>query len=211
MISDPKLKLNSLTAMDPFIGQLMCVGFNFAPNGWAVCDGSLLSISQNSALFSLLGTAYGGNGTTTFGLPDLRGRVPVGMGTGPGLPNVAQGEVFGSSTTTILVSNLPAHAHGIPPAQVSGAACISGPATTNNPAGAYPASVEIAVNDGGNGATATALAYATGTPTGTLAGGASIPASSTGITGGSQPIDNQPPSLGMNWIIATQGIYPSRQ
>jgi microcystin-dependent protein len=132
------------------------------------------------------------------------------MGTGPGLPNVAQGEVFGSSTTTILVSNLPAHAHGLQSSPGSGAPCFNGPATTNNPAGAYPASVEIAVNDGGNGATATALAYAT-SANANMAGGGSGPGSSTGITGGSQPIDNQPPSLGMNCIIALQGIYPTRQ
>ena len=215
LVSDPKpkLKLNtSILMAEPFLGQLMCVGFNYAPSNWAFCQGQLLSIGQNSALFSLLGTTYGGNGTTTFALPDLRGRVPVGMGTGPGLPNVAQGESFGSSTTTILQSNLPAHAHGIPAAQVSGAACINAAATTNNPTGAYPAAVEVAIPDPSGGGTiaGTALAYATGTPTGNLAGGGAIPATSTGITGGSQPIDNQPPSLGLNWIIALQGVYPMR-
>ena len=196
---------------DPFIGEIKLVGFNFAPRNYAFCSGQSLSINQNTALFALLGTTYGGNGTTTFNLPDLRGRVAVGMGSGPGLQNVAQGEVFGSPTTTILSSNLPAHAHGIPALQATGAACINGPANTNNPTGAYPASVEIAVNDpNGGGVTATGMAYATGSPTGNLAGGVTIPASSTLPTGSSIPIDNQPPSLGLNYIIALQGMFPSR-
>ena len=196
---------------DPFVGEIKLVGFNFAPRGYAFCNGQLLSIAQNNALFALLGTMYGGNGQTTFGLPDLRGRVAVGMGTGPGLPNVAQGEVFGSATTTILTSNLPVHYHGIPATQVTGAACISGAANTNNPAGAYPASVEITVNDpSGGGVTATAMGYASDNPNGNLAGGGTVPAGSTLPTGSGLPVDNLPPSLGLNYIIALQGIFPSR-
>src|SRR3954470_3548696 len=87
--------------VDPFIGELRLFGFNFAPRGWALCQGQLLSISQNSALFSLLGTMYGGNGQTTFGLPDLRGRTPVGFGQGPGLSNRGQGESGGGESVTL--------------------------------------------------------------------------------------------------------------
>ena len=87
----------SRSSSDPFIGEIMTVGFNFAPRGWAFCEGQLLAISSHTALFSLLGTTYGGDGRTTFGLPDLRGRVPLGVGTGPGLPSVGWGEKLGTA------------------------------------------------------------------------------------------------------------------
>jgi microcystin-dependent protein len=96
---------------DPYVGELMCVGFNFAPNGWAVCQGQTMSISQNTALFSLLGTYYGGNGITTFALPDLRGRFPMGMGQAPGGTLRTIGDITGTETRTLLAANLPAHAH----------------------------------------------------------------------------------------------------
>ena len=95
--------------MEPFIGQIQAFGFNFAPQGWAQCNGQLLSIAQNTALFSLLGTMYGGNGQTTFGLPDLRGRFPLHMGQGPGLPFYTQGEIGGTPSITLLTQNLPAY------------------------------------------------------------------------------------------------------
>ena len=97
--------------MEPFIGQIMMVGFNFAPRGWALCDGSLLPINNNQALFSLLGTTYGGDGRTTFQLPDLRGRVPMHQGTGPGLPNHRIGEKGGVENVTLTVAQMPAHTH----------------------------------------------------------------------------------------------------
>ena len=210
-----KLKLNtSIIMSEPFLGEIKCVGFNFAPRGYAFCDGHMMSIAQNSALFALLGTTFGGNGQTTYALPDLRGRAAVGMGTGPGLQNVAWGQAFGSPTTTILNSNLPSHAHGTLPTQGSvSIPCNPAAGTTNDPTGAYPAAVQITVDDPGGAVTATAKAYASGpaTPSVNLAAGtASIPAGSTGLTGGNQPIDNQPPSLGLNYIIAIQGIFPSR-
>jgi microcystin-dependent protein len=116
---------------EPFIGEIRTVGFNFAPRGWAMCDGQLLAITQNTALFSLLGTTYGGDGRTTFGLPDLRGRVAVHPGNGPGLPPVSWGQKAGSPTTTLSAANLPAHTH-----DVRGS---SGAQTTNRTTGAYQA------------------------------------------------------------------------
>jgi microcystin-dependent protein len=112
---------------EPFLGQLMAVPYNFAPNGWAFCEGQFLPISEYTALFSLLGTTYGGDGTTNFALPDLRGRVPIGVGQGPGLSNFELGEVGGAETTTAV----PAHTHTLP--------ANAGLATTDAPAGAVPA------------------------------------------------------------------------
>jgi microcystin-dependent protein len=99
--------------MEPFIGQIQAFGFNFAPRGWAQCHGQLLSISANTALFSLLGTTFGGDGRTTFGLPDLRGRSIVGMGNGPGLSNISWGEKGGAENHTLTVGQMPAHTHNI--------------------------------------------------------------------------------------------------
>src|SRR5687768_7076897 len=96
---------------EPFIGQIILFGGNFAIRGYALCNGQLLSIAQNTALFSILGTTYGGNGQTTFALPDLRGRAPLHWGQGPGLPNVSLGEVGGSTTQTLTVNQMPAHSH----------------------------------------------------------------------------------------------------
>src|SRR5215213_5449370 len=96
---------------EPFVGEIRIVGFNFAPRGWAMCNGQILPIAQNTALFSLLGTTYGGNGQTTFALPDLRSRVPIHFGQGPGLSNYDLGQVSGTESDTLIVNNLPAHTH----------------------------------------------------------------------------------------------------
>src|SRR5688572_6320685 len=96
---------------EPFLGEIRMVGFNFAPQGWAFCQGQLMSIAQNSALFSLLGTTFGGDGQTTFALPDYRGRSSVGMGSGPGLTNIVQGEKSGTENVTILSTQMPVHTH----------------------------------------------------------------------------------------------------
>lgn len=168
--------------MDPFIGQLMCVGFNYAPVGWAQCNGQLMSIAQNTALFSLLGTMYGGDGVTTFGLPDLRGRVPVSFGQGPGLQNYTQGQMAGSETVTLLSQQIPAHTH-----TVMGSNAEAG---STQPLDSVPAA-------GGS--------YAA-TPN-TAMSAAMIPASG----GGNQPHENRQPFTVLNWIIATEGVYPSRQ
>src|SRR5215211_4319727 len=98
---------------EPFIGQIMLVPYNFAPRGWAFCAGQILPIAQNTALFSLLGTTFGGNGQTTFALPDLRGRAPIGQGQGPGLSNISLGEAAGTETVTLLSTNMPAHSHTV--------------------------------------------------------------------------------------------------
>ena len=116
---------------EPFVGEIRIFGFNFAPRGWALCAGQLLSISQNTALFSILGTNYGGNGTSNFGLPDMRGRIPLGSGQGPGLSPVAVGEQSGTESVTVVVSNMPVHRHG--------AGCASGDGDSYAGSGAVPA------------------------------------------------------------------------
>jgi len=168
--------------MDPFIGELRLFGFNFAPVGWAICQGQLLPISTNTALFSLLGTLYGGNGQTTFGLPDLRGRAPLGFGQGPGLSSYDQGQAGGSEQVTLLAPQLPPHNHSV-------AAASS--ATAKNPAGAVPA------------VTGAGASYGTSTDL-------SMSPTMVGGGGGSQPHENRPPYLALNWCIALQGVYPSR-
>jgi microcystin-dependent protein len=168
--------------MEPFLGQLSLFGFGFPPRGWAKCDGQILPIAQNTALFSLLGTTYGGDGRTTFALPDLRGRVPVHQGQGPGLSNYDLGEVLGAESVTLTTQQLPPHGHGI-----QGAAT----AASKSPSGAVPG-----YNDAGS-------SY--GPPDGTqMANTMCQP------TGAGQPHENRQPTLAMNWCIATEGIFPSR-
>jgi len=169
---------------EPYIGEIMLVAYNFAPRGWADCNGQLLPISQYTALFSLLGTTYGGNGQTSFGLPDLRGRVPVHAGTGPGLGEVALGEVGGAQAVTLLTSQMPTHSHGVP-----APAATNDRATTNRPDGKVPARGG-SYADGGSDHLGTS--------------------STTNATGQGQPHENRPPFLGLRYVIALEGIYPSR-
>lgn len=166
---------------EPFIGEIRLVPYNFEPRGWAFCNGQLLPISQNTALFSLLGTNYGGDGRTTFALPDLRGRVAVSQGTGPGLSNVVLGEVGGAEQVTLTQAQMPAHGHL---ASVCGAG-----ATANRPAGQVPSA-------GGS--------YAASSDGGTFN------PSFVQNSGGSQPVGTRPPYLGLSYIIALEGIFPSR-
>lgn len=168
---------------EPYIGEISMFGGNFAPRGWALCDGQLLAIAQNTALFSLLGTTYGGNGTTTFALPDLRGRAPVHAGQGPGLSPLPLGAAAGQATVSLTAANLPPHAHAVTPP------VTNTPRTTNRPAGASPAR-------GG--------AYSSASPAET---GASF---TTASTGGGQPVNNMQPYLAVNFIIALVGIFPPR-
>ena len=167
---------------------------NFAPRGWAFCDGQLLSIAQNTALFSLLGTTYGGNGTVTFGLPDMRGRVVISPGQGPGLSYYDLGQMGGVETETLLQTQLPAHTHPVTATaqiQVSEA-----PQATEEPAGAFLTNTPNAFYDGA------------GVPGQTLGGVSStvqvLPA------GSNQPISVLQPYLAINYIICMEGIYPSR-
>jgi microcystin-dependent protein len=176
--------------MEPFIGTILTVGFNFAPVGWALCNGQLLSISQNTALFSLLGTTYGGDGVTTFALPNLQGRVPVHQGNGAGLSPYTIGQVGGAEGATLTINNLPSHNH---PAN-----CNNTPGANVSPTGSFWAEA----NPGGRDPVATP-SYAS-TTTGVMASGA------IGPVGGNQPFGVVQPYLCINFIIALQGIYPSR-
>jgi len=168
--------------VEPFIGQIQLFAFGWAPVGWAVCNGQLLAISSNTALFSLLGTTYGGDGRTTFGLPDLRGRVPLGLGQGPGLGNYDLGQAGGTEAVTLTVAQLPAHNHGMQG---------SGSATSKSPANLVP------------GFNSASSAYG-------AADGTQMAANFCGNQGGSQPHENRQPYLTACYCIATAGIYPSR-
>lgn len=183
-------------------------GGNFAQRGWAFCQGQILSIAQNTAVFSLLGTTYGGNGTTTFQLPDLRGRVPVGAGQGPGLPSIIQGEVAGTTTTTLLITNMPAHNHTATPSLTVSQSASTAAATTNIPGNTLvPATLPTI---GGGPSSTTIKGYAAQDNTATLASSAVSGSINVGIAGGSQPFSNMQPYLGMNYIICLEGIFPSR-
>jgi len=170
--------------MTPFVGQIQAFGFNFAPRGWAKCDGQLLAISQYNALFSLLGTMYGGDGRTTFGLPDLRGRSIVGIGTGPGLSNIKQGEKGGSENATLTINNMPNHNHSV---QVQ----------VNTGVGSEPDPTGFIANEpNGFAEDATANAHLGGVTQASVGGGQSF-----GI---------RSPFLGIEVCIALEGVYPSR-
>lgn len=171
--------------MDPFIGQIIMFAGNFAPQGWAFCDGQLLSIQQNQALFAILGTTYGGNGQTNFALPDLRGRVAVHPGQGPGLSNYALGQKAGSENVTLTINQIPGHVHAFSPG------CSTDSPNSNTPSNCVPAVPE---NE---------QIFST------EANAAMRPSNSTS-TGGSQPHDNIQPYNCVNFIIALQGIFPSR-
>lgn len=158
---------------------------NFAPQGWAFCDGQLLAVSQNDALFSLFGTTYGGDGRTTFGLPDLRGRVPIHAGTGPGLSNRRLGSKAGTESVTLTGSQIPSHAH-----TVRG---TGNTAATGNPADQVPAQ------------STTVSLYAPTAPTVDMNPAAVV------ATGGSRSHSNLMPTLCIHFIVALVGIYPSRQ
>lgn len=179
----------------PFIGEVRAFGFNFNPRGWAFCQGQLMPIASNTALFSLLGTTYGGNGTTNFALPDFQGRAPLGMGQGPGQPNYDWGQKAGAAQTTLLTQNLPPHTHTI-----AGSAALpahSGPGTVDTPPTNVPAGSSESENFAAAGSANTSLG-------GTTANLTVQPA------GGNQPFSKMPPYLAVNLCIALQGIFPSR-
>ena len=183
--------------MEGTIAEIRQFAGNFAPRSWAFCQGQILSIAQNTALFSLLGTTYGGNGQTTFALPDTRGRVLNGTGQGPGLSPVDLGQVAGSPTHTMIITEMPQHIHT---AQLKAAAAKG---TTQVPVAG--AALGKAVDSAGS---AVPLIYApAGSAPAVVLDAASV---TTGITGGSQPFSIMQPYLGMNNIICIEGIYPSR-
>ena len=165
---------------EPFMAEIRIFGFNYAPRNWAFCNGQLLSIPQNSALFSLLGITYGGNGTTQFALPDLRGRVPLHFGAGNGLTPRTQGSRDGSETVGLIASQIPSHQHL--------AVATTNAATTNVPTGNHLA-------DSGP-----AIYAAPNAPVGII----------NGPTGAGQPHENRMPFLAMNFCICMQGVFPPR-
>lgn len=172
---------------EPFVGELMMVSFNFAPRGWALCNGQLLPINQNQALFSLLGTTYGGDGRVNFALPDLRGRVPIHMGSG-----FVLGQKGGEEAHIVNVNEMPSHLHGLTAANL--APLVGGTANQTNPTGNYFA------NKAG-------LTTRFSKRPDTLAKANAITSSNNG---GSQPHNNTMPSLVINFVIALQGIFPSQ-
>ncbi|TCV89019.1 phage tail protein [Sulfurirhabdus autotrophica] len=166
--------------MDPFVGEIRAVGFNFAPVGWALCNGQLLPISQNTALFSLLGTTYGGNGQTTFALPNLQGRAMMHPGQGPGLTPHFLGETGGTASETLSPSAMPMHNHAF--------SAATGTATTGTPSGAS----SLAAGSVNTYGTANNL----------------VPMGE--VVGGNQPHNNMQPYLVLNYVIALQGVFPPR-
>ena len=172
------------TGIDPFLGEIMLFAGDFVPRGYAACNGQLLPIAQNQALFSLLGTTYGGNGQTTFALPDLRGRVPIHVGQGPGLSDRILGEVGGEEAHTLTVAEMPGHTHVM--------TARSGNGTTASPAGA------LFARDG-----ADVPHYGAGADT-QLSPGA------IAVAGGSQPHNNMQPYLALQYCIALTGVFPPR-
>jgi microcystin-dependent protein len=182
--------------MEGTIAEIRMFAGNFAPKNWAFCNNQTIAIAQNTALFSLLGTTYGGNGTTNFALPDFRGRIPVGAGTGPGLSNYQLGQKGGSESFTISNANFPPHTHPF-----SGSVTMPGNAATGNadaPAGSYPAGLTgtnmYSTVNNGNGLGNMQLALTA------AAAGSASPA----------PLTNIQPVMGMNYIICMFGIFPSR-
>jgi microcystin-dependent protein len=178
---------------DPFLGQITVYPYSFPPAGWADCNGQLLSITQNTALFSLLGTTYGGDGRTTFALPDLQGRIPVGQGQLTGGGNYALGETDGQETVALSTQTMPAHSHGVSASTAFG--------TTNNPSGMILATPQVG---GGRTPADKGKIYNPAAPDTPLSG------SSIAQTGGSLPHNNVQPSLVLRYCIALRGIFPSR-
>ena len=181
---------------DPYLAQVTIFAGNFAPKNWAFCRGQLLPIAQNTALFSLLGTMYGGNGQTTFALPDLRGRAAIHQGQGPGLSLYDIGQMSGVESVTILQNQMPLHTHSFTSA-TGGPAASNVPGITDLPGNNYPAPV----NGSGN-------AYST-SPSPASMGSTTINVM-TPIAGSSMPFNNRSPYLAMNYIICVFGIFPSR-
>jgi len=192
---------------EPFIAQIIPFAGNFAIRSWAFCDGQLLPISQNTALFSLVGTTYGGDGRTTFALPDLKGRAPVHPGTGGGLPSIRLGEKFGAPSKTLTTMEMPSHNHAFTTSGMtvrqpasSAAADTDTPGTDKVPAKTTaPGERGTVAANSYNASPDTTLAEATVEGTGAI-----------GNTGGNQAFNLYQPSLGINFLIALQGIFPSR-
>jgi microcystin-dependent protein len=172
-----------IQSTEPFLAEIILFAGNFAPKGWAFCNGQLLPINQNQALFALLGTTYGGNGQTSFALPDLRDRVPIHRGQGPGLTLRVLGERSGATSHTLSIAELPVHGHGVQASTAFG--------TAVSPTGMYPSRNPAAIPEYG------------------LTADVAMSPSVIGGAGASQPHPNVQPYLGLNFIIALQGVFPS--
>jgi microcystin-dependent protein len=180
---------------EPFIGEIKILGFNFAPVGYLTCQGQIMSIAQNTALFALIGTYYGGDGQSTFALPDLKGRASVGQGQGPGQPDYLIGEKAGNTSVSLLTANLPAHVH--PGTNISVSIPIStGGSDTASPEGAFLCDRGVEV-------------YSSVATPGKNYGVPTV-SGNTGITGSSLPVNIMNPYLTINYSIAIEGIFPSR-
>ena len=176
---------------DPFIGQIVSFGFNFAPANWALCQGQLMAISQNETLYTLIGTTFGGDGSTTFGLPNLSGTVPVNQGQSSGNSNYVMGQVSGTESVTLTTNTIPSHTHAVVTSNAGG--------TTN-----IPSSSTFLSNEGPG--TPAVTTYVPGAPaTQTALAGTTI-----GVSGGSVPHENRQPFLCINYCIALYGVYPSQ-
>ena len=173
--------------MEAFIATILLFAGNFAPLDWAFCNGQLLQINQYSALYSLLGTTYGGDGRTTFALPDLRGRVPAGFGQGPGLQSINLGQQIGINTNTLTIAQMPLHSHTLNANATATGRNLFPVPTNNYPAqnqdttGNYAATTDVVMNQ-----------------------------QAISSVGGNQSVNNMQPTLGLNYIICLQGIYPTR-
>ena len=204
--------------MEAFVGTILTFGFNFAPSQWALCNGQTIAISQNAALFSLLGTTYGGNGVSTFQLPNLQSRIPIGMGTGLGLSTYVIGQASGTENVMLTINNLPSHTHtatftpsggGPVSVTINASTNTSGnsniPTTANNVIGGAPAS--------GPGAAHVWAAANSGTvPIGgvTASGGGGSGTVTNALTGNGLPVSIMNPYLALNFSISMFGIFPSR-
>jgi microcystin-dependent protein len=214
----------NINMSDPYLGEIRMVGFSFAPNGWALCNGQTMSISQNNALFALLGTTYGGNGTTTFNLPDLQGRFPLHAGSGAGLPVYVQGQNAGTPNVTLNNTQLPSHTHvatftpsgGGAPSVTVNVQGASGAGTTATAAGNYIAGVTSSI---GNSQPHTSNLYVPPATAGTLGNLAGVSATVSGVGGGTVanaltgnglPLSIQNPYLAVYFMIALTGIFPAR-
>ena len=173
---------------EPFLAEIRIVAFNFVPQAWAFCDGQILPISQNTALFSLIGTSYGGNGVSTFALPNLQGSAPMSSGTGAGLTPRVIGETGGETAVTLLTSQMPTHSHAVN--------CDAATGTASSPIGGVWAATKKGKN---------AVNHYAAAPNGTQMNPQCLT-----LLGGNQPHNNLQPYLTLNFIIALQGIFPSR-
>jgi microcystin-dependent protein len=180
--------------MTPDLAMIFAFGSNFAPQGYLFCSGQLLSIAQNTAVFSLLGTTYNGNGTTTFGLPDLRGRVPIGQGQGPGLSNYVLGQSSGLESVSLSISNLPAHRHALSANTAAGTTGVPGTTTYLSKGPSTGSGPNATVEN----------IYTTTAPNTTLASDA------ISSIGGNIPVSILQPYLAVSYIIAILGIFPTR-